>query len=284
MCADTLNRQVPSVGFQPLVRAKRIAKVRRSIGLIFAMLLFLAGCAQSIQLHSVDWGGESVDLPAWLSMPSGKGPFPAVVLMHGCGGLATARNITEWAGWFNSRGYAALAIDSFTGRGISNVCSGGYAGGPAGSFSRVPDARAALKYLTDNPMIDSKRVVLVGFSHGGLTVLMATLERPIIPYAAVIAFYPYCSGTGTSNGFTVPTLILIGEKDDWTPADGCKVLAHDAKGPIELHVYPGAYHGFDHPGSVVIAYGHRMGGDLQTTWQARTDVENFLAKLGLSAM
>src|ERR1700683_653725 len=66
-CVDTLHREVPSVGFQPPVQAKSIAKVRRSIGLFFAILLFLAGCAQSIQLHSVDWGGDSVDLPAWLS-------------------------------------------------------------------------------------------------------------------------------------------------------------------------------------------------------------------------
>ena len=57
---------------------------------------------------------------------------------------------------------------------------------------------------------------------------------------------------------TVPTLILIGELDDWTPAEECRNLAEGrddwgisrqkGKGiPIELIVYPGAYHDFDMP-------------------------------------
>ena len=57
---------------------------------------------------------------------------------------------------------------------------------------------------------------------------------------------------------TVPTLILIGELDDWTPASECRNLAEGRddwgvsreKGqgiPIEITVYPGAYHDFDVP-------------------------------------
>jgi len=154
------------------------------------MLLFLAECGQSLQLHGTDLAGEAVNLPASLSMPSGKGPFPAVVFMHGCGGLLSGDNkqISDWAWWFNNHGYAALTIDSFTGRGLTSVCSDKYFGGSQGSFARVPDARAALQDLTENPMIDSKRLVLVGFSHGGLTVLMASLDLRPIPYMGFIAF------------------------------------------------------------------------------------------------
>ena len=54
------------------------------------------------------------------------------------------------------------------------------------------------------------------------------------------------------------TLILVGELDDWTPAVECRNLAEGRddwgisrrKGmgvPIELTVYPGAYHDFDVP-------------------------------------
>jgi len=126
--------------------------------------------------------------------------------MHGSGGLAVSTEIPPWVDWFNRHGYAALTIDSFTGRGWYNVRPGTYAGGPAGSAARVADAKAALEYLTKNPMIDSKRVVLVGFSHGGLTVLMASLDRPILAYAGFIAFYPYCGAAGRYSRFTVPTL------------------------------------------------------------------------------
>ena len=77
-------------------------------------------------------------------------------------------------------------------------------------------------------------------------------------FRAAIAFYPPC--LGLKGSMTVPTLILIGELDDWTPADECRNLAEGRddygisrqKGlgfPIELVVYPGAYHGFDVPQS-----------------------------------
>jgi dienelactone hydrolase len=200
--------------------------------------------------------------------------------MHGCGGLVVSTEIPQWGAWFNRHGYAALTIDSYAGRSWGNVCAGGYYGSAAGSSARVADARAALKYLSENRMIDSKRVVLVGFSHGGLTVLMASLDRPTIPYAGFIAFYPYCGGTSFSNGFTVPTMILIGDKDDWTPADGCRAAVKDAKGPITLHVYPGAPHGFARVGGSGFVYGHYVGGDLQATSQAQADIETLLAALG----
>ena len=45
-----------------------------------------------------------------------------------------------------------------------------------------------------------------------------------------------------------PLLILIGENDDWTPAEPCRKLtevAQQAGYPVALKVYPGAHHSFD---------------------------------------
>jgi dienelactone hydrolase len=45
-----------------------------------------------------------------------------------------------------------------------------------------------------------------------------------------------------------PLLILIGEKDDWTPAEPCRWLAETAQAqgyPVEIKIYPGAHHSFD---------------------------------------
>jgi dienelactone hydrolase len=70
---------------------------------------------------------------------------------------------------------------------------------------------------------------------------------------------------------TVPTLILIGEKDDWAPADACRKLANgeDDLGtsrskaggvPLQLEVFPGAYHVFDVPSfeTPVVSFGHHL--------------------------
>ncbi len=75
-------------------------------------------------------------------------------------------------------------------------------------------------------------------------------------FHAAIAFYPPCRHF--KGDMTVPTLILIGERDDVTPAEECRnmVDGRDAWGisrqkdrgaPIKLIVYPDAYHAFDAP-------------------------------------
>ena len=53
---------------------------------------------------------------------------------------------------------------------------------------------------------------------------------------------------GFNGTVSVPTVILIGELDDWTPAPACKKLMARRGGegaPIRLVVYPDAYHAFD---------------------------------------
>lgn len=75
-------------------------------------------------------------------------------------------------------------------------------------------------------------------------------------FAAAVALYPGCvpqlgSRRADSTGVykpVAPLLILIGEKDDWTPAEPCRKLAEAAQAagqPVAIKVYPGAYHSFD---------------------------------------
>jgi dienelactone hydrolase len=61
--------------------------------------------------------------------------------------------------------------------------------------------------------------------------------------AGLIAYYPNCFD---SVDPTVATLVLTGEKDDWTPASACRSLKDKPK--MELIVYPDATHMFAMPG------------------------------------
>ena len=64
-------------------------------------------------------------------------------------------------------------------------------------------------------------------------------------FTAAIAFYPYCFGGGD---YKLPTLILLGEADEWGPLNQCQELkAQSPNGgaSIELIIYPGAFHAFD---------------------------------------
>ena len=168
-----------------------------------------------------------VSLPGDLTMPRGNGPFPAVIFLHGCSGLEPAgrrERLLEYASWYADRGYAGLVLDSFASRGVSTVCLGG----EPGPLTRALDAYRALEYLAGLGSIDSRRVVLQGHSHGGAAVLTA-LDRLIaetagtpLRFAAGVAYYPICGHP--SSEFYAPVLILIGEKDDWTPAADCEQL------------------------------------------------------------
>jgi dipeptidyl aminopeptidase/acylaminoacyl peptidase len=100
-------------------------------------------------------------LRGYLRRPDGAGPFPAVVLLHGCGGSPESLD-QLWgvriAGW----GYVTLTIDRFGPRGLKNTCRPG-----STPVDTAFDAYQALNFLVQQRFVDPSRVVAVGFSQGG---------------------------------------------------------------------------------------------------------------------
>ncbi len=233
-----------------------------SVGFVFAVASLGACVAQSEEI-SIATKSSDASLSAWLEKPDGDGPLPAVVLLHGCSGTERAtshqtvwRGLNRHADLLNENGFATLILDSFGTRGISDGCKR-----PADYLRmRVADARAALDHLAALPFVDPGRIGLVGLSNGGSTALRSVSNLAVQDmrgsggYAAVVAFYPYCGYPFTR--FDAPVLILVGEDDDWTPADLCRRLENrlGAENDISLAVYPDAHHSFDLPlsGRVVI--------------------------------
>jgi dienelactone hydrolase len=211
-------------------------------------------------------GGAPVQVTGYLFRPATGGPSPAVVLMHGCGGLVNGNGRinareTDYAGRLTQAGYVVLLVDSFTPRGVRNMCSPATLRLPV-LQARPKDAYGALLFLQAKPFVRPDRVGLIGWSQGGGAVLMTIrtsdsprpADLPRGDFRTAIAFYPgSCSERQLKPGWTtkIPVLVLIGEKDVWTPLEPCRVLLDHAVtegAPIELHTYPGAYHDFDYPG------------------------------------
>ncbi len=175
-----------------------------------------------------------------LYKPQGPGPFSAVVVLHHCGG---ADSETEaYARRLTAEGYVTIVPDSFGARGVGSVCAT-FAVTPA---QRVPDAYAAAAYLRTLPEVRGDRIGLLGFSHGGGVISDLIRHPPAgTPFRAAVAYYPGCGGNPTI--VTVPTLILVGERDDWTPAPPCVAWQARTADPnlLDVVVYPGATHKFD---------------------------------------
>lgn len=239
-------------------------------------LVVLAGCAGVVRIQPAD-GGPA--LPATLATPKGDGPFPAVVLLHGCNG-PRARN-ASWAAKLVSAGYVTLAVNSFSPRGISGLCSDVPAMTMAIDY-RVRDAKAALAYLESQPFVDARRIGVIGWSHGGWTVLATLSDTSAGQFAAGIAFYPSCRQWSRYT-FQAPLLVLIGSDDDWTRAAYCEQMqrakVRDGQ-PLVLKVYNGATHDFDDRANVRPAtyLGHRFVYDGAATKDAESRVLRFLAE------
>jgi dienelactone hydrolase len=247
------------------------------------LFLFFGGCTgmTSISITTRAANGAWEQIPVTLFKPDGPGPFPAVVIMHDCSGLGPRSSGAphRWATELRERGYVVLIPDSFATRGHP----GGVCTNPAPSRTevspprRVRDAYAGLAYVRSLPFVDGSRVALMGGSHGGSTTLasMVASERDTemlahdkrSGFAAAVALYPSCSAEygewrvkresgsrGPITGYVgvyrpvAPVFILIGENDDWTPAEPCRKLTEAAQRtghPVMLKIYPGAHHSFD---------------------------------------
>ena len=274
--------------------------------------LLLAGCVGAESERSIETlssSGARERIPIAVLKPDGAGPFPAIVVMHDCSGLGLRSSgaPNRWADELVRHGYVVAIPDSFTTRGhAGGVCTvpPQQRHADTSARSRAHDAYAALAYLRALPYVDGQRVGIIGGSHGGSTVL-ATMAAPSSDteplahekhggFAAAVALYPACPPPRAGGASPVykpiaPVLILIGEKDDWTPAEPCRTLvdaAAEAGHPLSIKIYPGALHAFDSPYPVKYVAtrinqnapggrGATTGGDASAWAESIHDVEAF---------
>jgi dienelactone hydrolase len=220
-------------------------------------------------------------LQGYLRQTTNAGPSPAVILLHGCNGN-WRRTDDHWGKRIAAWGYVTLTVDSLGPRGIDSCLN-------ATPHDVDRDAYRALNFLVRLAFVDPSRVAVLGFGRGGATALRSVEHGPFEKtspnkFGAAIAFYPPCS---SFKGYmTMPTLVLIGDLDDWTPAEECRKMVdgrdtwgisrQERDAPVKLIVYPGAYHAFDAPGPKTPIEGHHLEFNQAATDQASDALREFL--------
>ena len=250
-------------------------KLLLAIWMVVVLATFI-GCASTSEFQSLDISdsGEPQILRGQLTKPSGEGPFPAVVLLHGCGGPNKWH--ADWIQRLRRWGFVTLMVNSFGPRGASSCWS--EQGKQITPARRALDAYGAQLYLAGLDFVDRDRIAVLGWSHGGMTTLEAVqMAQQGGPFKAAVAFYPYCKPMAEIN---TPLIVLIGEEDDWTPAHLCEIylLPGESKYELVLKVYSNAHHSFDKPYSLRTYRGHTLGRNSTAALDAYDKVRAFLNK------
>lgn len=200
--------------------------------------------------------------------PDGAGPFPVVLMFHGCGGVREVQD--DYAKIAQGAGVMAIVVDSMTPRGISyekaveTVCSGRKLRGA----ERSGDVYAALALARDLPDVDANRMSLIGWSHGGWSIMDALVfdpprerphglrDAPRDPFAGVVGIsliYPYAGfpaltaqrGWSTTS-VPVDALVLTDDTTAKYPATMAAIERARASGAqVDVEEWSGITHAFD---------------------------------------
>jgi dienelactone hydrolase len=145
------------------------------------------GKAREVYYPGELFNGKPTRVFAYYAKPEGKGPFPAVLLVHGGGGKA----FPKWAEHWAARGYCALAMDLAGNGPQGRLADGGPDQSDEAKFRDFDEktARDMWTYqavaavlrghnlLRGLPEVDAERVAITGISWGGyLTCIVAGLD------------------------------------------------------------------------------------------------------------
>jgi dienelactone hydrolase len=210
--------------------------------------------------------------------PDGAGPFPALMLLPGCGGVASAQ--VKRAEALKAQGYFIVMVDFVAARGLPTMCAK-----VAQYFREIAtqDIRDTLAYLKAQPFVDPSAIGALGWSTGGGAIIyaLAAAQADQPPLRAAVMFYPICRGLRPWKVNT-PGLMLLGSLDDVNLPKYCQDLAKDlpAGTSLEVRTYEGARHVFDDHslGSVVPFLGTMtVGYHREAATQAWDEAMKFLA-------
>ncbi len=224
---------------------KSIFQAMRIVSIfLLGVLITFSASAEFVEIKLPD----DSDMDAYLYKPSGKGPYPAVIVLHHFGGLTD--QIKEFSGELSDENYVTLAVDYFAG--------GGWYSNKVG---------AAYDYLQKLPEVDPERIGMLGFSMGAYEGMGINIdwqnEYPIRPIRAFVSYYVGRGVTGAMPAIP-PILFLHGDKDVETDSSTVVAMCEELKrmGKVcEAKIYENTAHAFTHESPKYRGYDAQVSAD-----------------------
>src|ERR1017187_1347703 len=242
--------------------AVRKAETMKKIYLLLFVALF-ASNSFAADGKSVSYKSGDDTVQAVLYTPAGKGPFPALIVIHEWWGLNDW--VKDQASKLADQGYEALAIDLYRGKVATTPDM-------AHELMRgVPDDRAkrdlhsAFDFLQSQPNVKKNRIGAIGWCMGGGYSLELALDEPTLA-ADVINYGHLATEPDSIKKINAPVLGLFGGQDQGiTPDDVHKFeAAMKQQGKkIDIKIYDDAGHAFENPNNKA---GYRAA-DAEDAWK-----------------
>ena len=196
---------------------------------------------------SVSYKSGDETVQAALYTPSGKGPFPAIIVIHEWWGLNDW--VKEQASKLADQGYVTLAIDLYRGKVATtpDMAHEIMRGVPEDRAKR--DLHAAFEFLQSQPNVRKDRIGAIGWCMGGGYSLEVALQEPTLA-ADVINYGHLATDTDAIKKINAPILGLFGGQDHGITGDDVHKFEATMKQlgkKIDVKIYDDAGHAFENP-------------------------------------
>jgi carboxymethylenebutenolidase len=231
--------------------------------IVFLFVCIAAAASPAPQSRQVTYKSGGDEVHAVMFTPHGKGPFPAVVVIHEWWGLNDW--VKQQAQQIAEQGYVTLAVDLYRGKSTSDpeVAHELMRGLPDDRGLR--DLRAAVAFLQTQKNVDRKRVGSIGWCMGGGWSLTLAEHEPALK-AAVVNYGHLSSDSETLQPIHAAILGNFGGQDQGIPPADVQQFAKQMKDlgkKVDVKIYPDAGHAFENPNNLK---GYRAA-DTEDAWR-----------------
>jgi carboxymethylenebutenolidase len=235
--------------------------------LLLALVVLVATATFAADSKSVSYKSGDETVQGVLYTPAGKGPFPALIVIHEWWGLNDW--VKDQAAKLADQGYAALAVDLYRGKVATtpDMAHEIMRGVPEDRAKR--DLHAAFEFLASQPNVKKDRIGSIGWCMGGGYSLDVALQEGTLA-AAVINYGHLATDIEALKKINAPILGLFGAQDHGIPPADVKKFGAtlDQLGKkIDIHIYDDAGHAFENPNN---KEGYRAA-DADDAWKRTVD-------------